>query len=129
MGLANKPGGYTEEHVEFIEPIVSLSSAFISTIKTGEAKAFFSDTLESYKNAIDSHAIVSVTDANGVITYVNEKFCSLSKYAPNELIGRTHKIVNSNYHPLSFFKNLWDTIKSGKIWHGEVRNRAKDGSI
>ena len=129
MGLANKPGGYTEEHVEFIEPIVSLSSAFISTIKTGEAKAFFSDTLESYKNAIDSHAIVSVTDANGVITYVNDKFCSLSKYAPNELIGRTHKIVNSNYHPLSFFKNLWDTIKSGKIWHGEVRNRAKDGSI
>ncbi len=129
MGLANKPGGYTEEDVEFIEPIVSLSSAFISTIKTGEAKAFFSDTLESYKNAIDSHAIVSVTDANGVITYVNDKFCSLSKYAPNELIGRTHKIVNSNYHPLSFFKNLWDTIKSGKIWHGEVRNRAKDGSI
>ena len=129
MGLANKPRGYTEEDVEFIEPIVSLSSAFISTIKTGEAKAFFSDTLESYKNAIDSHAIVSVTDANGVITYVNDKFCSLSKYAPNELIGRTHKIVNSNYHPLSFFKNLWDTIKSGKIWHGEVRNRAKDGSI
>jgi PAS domain S-box-containing protein len=129
MGLANKPGGYSEEDVEFIDPIVSLSSAFISNIKTGEAKAFFSDTLESYKNAIDSHAIVSVTDANGVITYVNEKFCSLSKYAPNELIGRTHKIVNSNYHPLSFFKNLWDTIKSGKIWHGEVRNCAKDGSI
>jgi PAS domain S-box-containing protein len=128
MGIANKKGGYSESDLAFLEPMVSLTSAFISTIKAGEARTFFADTLEAYKNAIDSHAIVSVTDVNGVISYVNEKFCMLSKYSSNELIGRTHKIVNSGHHSKAFFENLWDTILSGNIWHGEVKNRAKDGT-
>ncbi|MFM7823419.1 MAG: PAS domain-containing protein, partial [Bacteroidota bacterium] len=60
---------------------------------------------------------------------MNEKFCELSKYSPSELIGKNHVIINSGYHDKAFFKNLWNTILSGKTWHGEIRNRAKDGSI
>jgi PAS domain S-box-containing protein len=129
IGIANKPGGYSEKDVEFLEPILSLCSAFISSLKAAESKVFFSDTLEAYRNAIDNHAIVSVTDANGIITYVNKKFCDLAQYTPNELIGKTHRVINSGYHDQAFFSNLWDTISAGKIWRGEIRNRARDGSI
>lgn len=85
--------------------------------------------LEDYKYALDKAAIVTMTDENGIITYANENFCKISGYSQDELIGRNNNIVNSGYHPDSFFKNFWDTIKSGKVWTGEIRNRAKDGSI
>ena len=84
--------------------------------------------LEYEKFALDQSAIVAITDANGVITYVNDQFCEISKYNRNEIIGKTHKIVNSNYHPITFFKTFWSTIKSGKVWRGEIKNKAKDGS-
>ena len=82
-----------------------------------------------YKYALDESSIVAITDENGIIKYVNENQCKVSKYTREELIGQNLHIVNSGYHPREFFRNLWTTIISGKIWKGELKNKAKDGTI
>lgn len=85
--------------------------------------------LQDYQYAVDQSAIFTITDTHGVIIDVNDKFSELSQYSREELIGSTHRMINSQYHSKEFFKDFWQTIKSGKIWRGEVRNKKKDGTF
>jgi PAS domain S-box-containing protein len=84
---------------------------------------------EIFKNALDNSASVAITDVNGTITFANDMFCKNSKYSKEELLGSNHRVLKSGYHNDSFYKNLWQTISSGKTWHGDIKNKRKDGTF
>ncbi|MDQ3049746.1 MAG: PAS domain S-box protein [Bacteroidota bacterium] len=82
-----------------------------------------------YRKALDQSLIVAITDQKGIITYANDNFCNISKYSREELIGQDHRILNSGFHTAEFMKNLWTSINDGEVWKGELKNKAKDGTI
>lgn len=84
--------------------------------------------LSAYQKAVDNSVISSITDIKGNIVYVNKKFCEVSKYSSEELIGKQHNLINSGYHSKLFFKQMWRTIARGDVWYGEIKNLAKDNT-
>lgn len=102
---------------------------FVQDITPYKTNAFMSNAFTSFQNAVNNGSIVSITDKKGIIIFVNENFCKVSKYSRQELVGKDHSIVNSAYHPKAFFAELWQTLSKGEIWRGQIRNKAKDGSF
>jgi len=84
---------------------------------------------KNLRRALDESSMVTITDMDGKIKYVNKQFCEITGYSSDELIGKTHELIRSGYHSTEFYDHLWDKINSGKVWHGEVKNKSKNGNI
>jgi PAS domain S-box-containing protein len=119
----SRPTENLEDLIEIISSLVQHRQESMQAIRVAQR------ALENQKFALDQHAIVSITDRTGTIVYANDKFCEISGYTREELQGANHRIVNSGLHSAEFFRDMWDCIAAGKVWTGELRNRAKDGRL
>jgi len=116
-------------YIAAIAMLFYIGYIFVRMKMSGEDLGKALQELKYMQFAMDQHAIVSIADVKGDITYVNDKFMETSDYELDELLGKNHRIVNSGYHPQSYFKELWQKISSGQVWHGEIRDRRKNGDF
>ena len=119
-GIFDEQGNLTE--------ILSVGRNVNALVEVRAEKDKILYTLNAFKTAIDTNIISTITDTKGVITYANDNFCRVSKYTHEEIEGNSHRLVNSGYHSKEFFENMWRTIADGKMWTGDIKNKAKDGS-
>ena len=119
---------FKAEAIKFKDKVIITLTDITKLILQQEELKEVNEILNQYKKAVDSLLIVSKTDKRGIITYVNDKFCEISGYSKEELIGKPHNIVRHPDMPKELFKNLWKTIQQGEIWRGIIKNRKKDGS-
>lgn len=126
------PREWTDAEVQTAASVADIVALAIRAADQDRSERQLRETLaelQQQKQVLDRHAIVSASDPGGRITYVNEKFCEVSGYTAEELIGQDHRILNSGRHPPGFFQDLWQTLSRGKTWQGEICNRAKGGRL
>jgi len=136
VAVANRPGGYDQALVDYLQPLLRTLARLVEAYRASarrkldqQALAHTLAELEAQKFALDQHSIVSIADAAGRITYVNDKFTEISQYAREELLGQDHRLLNSGYHSAQFWEEMWTTVCQGRVWAGIIRNRRKDGSF
>jgi PAS domain S-box-containing protein len=118
---AAAPAGAKSESPDDLDALVNQVVALVREREQGRLE------LTNQKFALDEHAIVSITDTQGNITYANDRFCAISGFSREELLGVNHRVINGSFHPPVFFQQLWQTIEQGQVWRGEIKNRHKDG--